>query len=84
MDSGKLELSLYDTSLLRKLAFFEKAVADTVAKYKPHTLAIYCYELASEFSSFYAHTPKILEEENETIKTFRLSLVLKVRDTLKK
>ncbi len=77
-------LSVYDTSCLRKLAFFEKAVNDTASKYKPHILATYCYELASEFSSWYAHTPKVLEEPDIELKNFRLTLVERVRDTLQK
>lgn len=79
-----LPLSVYDTSCLRKLTFFEKAVSDTAAKYKPHILATYCYELASEFSSWYAHTPKVLEEPDLSLKNFRLTLVERVRDTLRK
>lgn len=79
-----LNLSIYDTSCLRKLTFFEKAVVDTAAKYKPHILATYCYELASEFSSWYAHTPKVLEEPDMQLRSFRLALVARVRDTLKK
>lgn len=79
-----LNLSIYDTSCLRKLTFFEKAVVDTAAKYKPHILATYCYELASEFSSWYAHTPKVLEEPDIELRNFRLALVERVRDTLKK
>ncbi|MDP2103507.1 MAG: arginine--tRNA ligase, partial [Candidatus Gracilibacteria bacterium] len=82
--SVPVPLSAHDTSCLRKLTFFEKAVSDTAAKYKPHILATYCYELASEFSSWYAHTPKVLEEPDLSLKNFRLTLVEQVRDTLQK
>ena len=79
-----LELSHSDKSLIQTLARFEEAV-DTVAKtYKPHHLALYAYDLAVEFNSFYVHTPKILEETDEQLKSFRLGLVRKTADTLKK
>lgn len=82
--SDKLELSEYDRFCLRRLSFFEKTVADTASKYKPHILATYCYELASEFNAFYVHTPKILEERDENLRAFRLHLIEKVAETLEK
>lgn len=48
-----------------------QATADT---YKPHTLALYCYDLAVCFNSFYVHTPKILEESDINLKNLRLAL----------
>lgn len=83
-DHNTLTLSEYDRACIRQLSFFERAVADSAAKYKPHILALYCYDLASEFNSFYVHTPKILEEQDENLRAFRLSLIERVRDTLAK
>lgn len=83
-DSEKLSLSEYDRACLRRLSFFDKAVQDSATKYKPHTLATYCYELASEFNTFYVHTPKILEEQDMNLRNFRLSLIAKVAETLQK
>ena len=80
----KLILSEYDRACLRRLSFFDKAVLDSATKYKPHIIATYCYELASEFNAFYVHTPKILEEQDENLKNFRLALIEKVSETLKK
>lgn len=57
---------------------------DSATKYKPHILAAYCYELASEFNAFYVHTPKILEEQDKNLRAFRLELIEKVAETLKK
>lgn len=79
-----LALSEYDRACLRRLSFFDKAVLDSVMKYKPHILASYCYELASEFNAFYVHTPKILEETDTNLKNFRLNLIQKVMETLEK
>lgn len=83
-ESEKLNLSEYDRACLRRLSFFDKAVTDSATKYKPHILATYCYELASEFNAFYVHTPKILEEQDEDLRNFRLALIEKVSETLKK
>ena len=81
---GGLNLSEHDRACLRRLSFFDKAVQDSATKYKPHILANYCYELASEFNAFYVHTPKILEEQDANLRTFRLALIEKVAETLKK
>jgi arginyl-tRNA synthetase len=80
----EFEISSHDKSIIQILAWFEWVV-DTVAKtYKPHHLALYAYDLAVGFNSFYVHTPKILEESNENLKEFRLALVTKTARTLKK
>jgi arginyl-tRNA synthetase len=56
-----------------------------VAKtYKPHHLALYAYDLAVGFNSFYVHTPKILEESDENLKQLRLALVSQTAATLEK
>jgi arginyl-tRNA synthetase len=80
----KLDLSEHDRSCLRRLSFFDKAVLDSATKYKPHILATYYYELASEFNAFYVHTPKILEEQDADLRNFRLNLIQKVSETLQK
>jgi len=77
-------LSQYDRVCLRRLSFFDKAVIDSSTKYKPHILATYCYELATEFNAFYVHTSKILEEQDADIRNFRLNLIQKVSETLQK
>ena len=67
-------LSPYDTALIRTLAEMENKIQITADTYKPHTLALYCYDLAVCFNSFYVHTPKILEETDENLKNLRLTL----------
>lgn len=74
IDIQNIELSLYDTALIRTLSEMEMKIQDTASKYKPHTLALYCYDLAVCFNSFYVHTPKILEEWDENLKYLRLEL----------
>lgn len=77
-----LTLSQYDTALIRTLSEMEGKIQDTASKYKPHTLALYCYDLAVCFNSFYVHTPKILEESDKNLKYLRLNLCRLVSERL--
>ncbi|MDD2693999.1 MAG: arginine--tRNA ligase [Candidatus Gracilibacteria bacterium] len=73
-DGTRSNLSSFDKSLIQTLRRMETIVQETAEKYKPHILALYCYDLAVAFNSFYVHTPKILEESDENLKQFRLAL----------
>lgn len=77
-------LTSYDIDLMKTLFRFDEAVLDAATKYKPHILAQYCFSLANTFNSFYAHTPKILEEASESLRSTRLALVEKTSQTLEK
>ncbi len=68
-------LSEYDTALIRTLAEMEGVIENTAKTYKPHHLALYAYDLAVCFNSFYVHTPKILDEEDIMFRSLRLALV---------
>jgi arginyl-tRNA synthetase len=81
-DVSTSTLSEYDTALIRTLAMMEDKILDTANKYKPHTLALYCYDLAVCFNSFYVHTPKILEETDINLKNLRLRLCKLVSEKL--
>lgn len=83
-DILQVTLSAYDKRLIQVLAQFEETVATVAKTYKPHHLALYAYELAVSFNAFYVHTPKILEEMNQELKSFRLILVEKTAKTLEK
>lgn len=74
----------YDRSLFLKLMGFDPAVESVIEKLKPHTLANYAYELATSFSAFYVHTPKLIEESDTDLRSFRLGLVEKTAEALKK
>lgn len=76
-------ISSFDKSLIQVLARMDAVIHETAAKYKPHILALYCYDVAVTFNSFYVHTPKILEESDEDLKNFRLALIEKTTETLK-
>jgi arginyl-tRNA synthetase len=74
VENDKYILSLYDTALIRTLADMNSTIQKVASTYKPHTLALYCYDLAVCFNAFYTHTPKILDEENVELRQVRLSL----------
>lgn len=81
--SENLHLSEYDKSLIRTLARMQSVIEETAEKYKPHILALYTYELAVTFNSFYVHTPKILDESDLALRTFRLALIRETTESLK-
>ncbi|MBP9812594.1 arginine--tRNA ligase, partial [Candidatus Gracilibacteria bacterium] len=82
--NSRLSISSYDKSLIQMLLKFDEVVATVAKTYKPHHLALYDYDLAVAFNSFYVHTPKILEEKDEVLRNLRLSLVKKSSETLEK
>lgn len=81
-ESNNVALSVSDKSLIQTLARMDSIIENVAKTYKPHHLALYAYDLAVAFNSFYVHTPKILEEKDENLKNFRLSLVEKTAKQL--
>ena len=77
-----ITLSAFDKTLIKTLAEMESIIEQVATTYKPHHLALYAYKLATEFNSFYVHTPKILEEKDENLKNFRLTLVKQTTNQL--
>ncbi len=73
--SFSCNLSPFDKNLILLLAKKEEVIDSMLQSHKPHHLAMYAYELATTFSSFYVHTPKLLEEWDADLKAIRLSLV---------
>ena len=76
------KLSNFDKHLILLLAKKEEAIDSLLQSHKPHHLAMYAYELATTFSSFYVHTPKLLEERDVDLRAIRLSLVHQTVKTL--
>jgi len=61
-----------EMALARKLAKFPEALAGAVGPLRPHTLCLYLYELAGEFSAFY--TAEKVAVEDPAIRDRRLRL----------
>lgn len=75
------EISDKEKALISKLNDYEKVLEQAGENYNPALIANYCYELAKEYSQFYA-SHLILNEEVETVKKFRLNLSNQVKRTL--
>ena len=69
-----------EKKLARKIAFFPLAIDQTTKELKPHTLCVYLYELATEFSSFYNQEKVMVEDKNK--QNFRLFLCAKTQSIL--
>ncbi|WII95815.1 arginine--tRNA ligase [Moraxella haemolytica] len=71
----------HERTLTLKLLQFEDALRTLAKDGTPNVLALYLYELAGIFSSFYEHCPIL--SADEPIKTSRLLLAKLTADTLK-
>ena len=75
------EVSDKEKALISKLNDYEKVLEQAGENHNPALIANYAYELAKEYSQFYA-SHFILNEEEETVKKFRLNLSNQVKRTL--
>ena len=72
-----------EKELISKLNDYEKTVQLAATNYSPAIVANYCYDLAKEYSQFYA-SHDILKEEVEEVKLFRLNISSQVGRVLAK
>ena len=76
------QLEQSEWELLRHIDAYPRQLADASEKTAPSLLASYAYELAAHFSDFYEHTPPIVKETDEVVKTFRVLLVQATAQTM--
>src|SRR6266852_1460992 len=69
------QLEQSEWELLRHIDAYPRTLAEATSQLAPHMLASYTYDLAAHFSDFYEHTPPILKEADERVKSFRTLLV---------
>jgi arginyl-tRNA synthetase len=62
-----------ERALAVRLLGYEGAVLETVARYSPHRLCTYLYELATGFTAFYEHCP-VLRAPSDELRASRLAL----------
>ncbi len=72
-----------EKELISKLSEYEKTIQLAADNYSPAIIANYCYDLAKEFSQFYA-SHNILNEVDEQSKLFRLNISSQVGRVLSK
>ncbi|PIY79680.1 MAG: arginine--tRNA ligase [Candidatus Pacebacteria bacterium CG_4_10_14_0_8_um_filter_43_12] len=71
-----------ECKLISLLALFPEAILSAAEEYDPSKIAIYVYDLAKTFSTFYHDLP-ILKETNSQIQQSRLAITAAVAETLK-
>ncbi|PWD99092.1 arginine--tRNA ligase [Marinilabilia rubra] len=77
-----LELTEKEASVLKMIGNFPNVVNDAGEVYSPALVANYIYDLAKEFNQFYHESP-IVYEENDAIRSMRLTLSQAVGQTIK-
>lgn len=83
LDTEHVALNEKERGVLKVLHSLPETITSAANAYSPAMVANYAYELAKAFNSFYQDTP-ILREENQQLKTMRISLCAAVASALKK
>lgn len=76
------QLSQKEIALIQQLASYPQIVQEAGQEFSPALIANYCYQLASDFNSFY-HDYSILGEQDSQIRTFRIMLAHTVGNIIK-
>ena len=80
---ASIEPSAKETRLIKLLSTYPAKVAEAGAAYSPAVIANYAYDLAKEFNQDY-HDTRILQEEDQDVRRFRLVLIQTVAEVLVK
>lgn len=80
---ASIEPSAKETRLIKLLSTYPAKVAEAGAAYSPAVIANYTYDLAKEFNQYY-HDTRILQEEDQDVRRFRLVLIQTVAEVLVK
>ena len=80
---ASIEPSVKETRLIKLLGNYPAKVEEAGAAYSPAVIANYAYDLAKEFNQYY-HDTRILQEEDQDIRRFRLVLIQTVAEVLVK
>ncbi len=76
-------LKAREVRLIKMLDSYPAKVAEAAKSLSPALIANYCYDLAKEFNQYYHDTP-VLREENDSNRSFRLSLINQTARILRK
>lgn len=68
------ELTKQEIELIEQMSQFPQKVQQAAEEYRPLVMAMYAYDLANAFHSFY-HAVPVLQSEDEKVKSARLRLV---------
>ncbi len=71
-----------EVELIKLLADYPAVVRSAGEQFAPSVIAAYAYDLAKQFNGYY-HDHSILKEENEAVRSLRLTLAREVARTLR-
>ncbi|MCS5527821.1 MAG: arginine--tRNA ligase [Nitrosopumilus sp.] len=72
-----------ELDLIKIIGLFNLQVRDAANNFSPKVISRYCHDLAVSFNSFYEHV-KVLESDNDDLKSSRICLVNSFNLTLEK
>jgi arginyl-tRNA synthetase len=75
------ELTKQEIELIEQMSQFPQKVQQAAEEYRPLMMAMYAYDLANAFHSFY-HAVPVLQTENENVKNARLRLVAAAKQVI--
>jgi arginyl-tRNA synthetase len=75
------ELTKQEIELIEQMSQFPQKVQQAAEEYRPLVMAMYAYDLANAFHSFY-HAVPVLQNDNEKVKNARLRLVAAAKQTV--
>jgi arginyl-tRNA synthetase len=82
LDAPTQAMHAAEKELVKLLGQYPAMVVEARAKLSPAVVCAYAYELATAFNKFY-HDCSMLNETNETVRDFRLTLAAKTADSLR-
>ena len=78
---GRAKLSDHEIELIEQITRFPALVEQAANEYRPMIIAVYVYELANAFHSFY-HAVPVLQAAEEAVRFGRLRLVAAAKQTI--
>lgn len=75
------ELAKQEIELIEQMSQFPQKVQQAAEEYRPLVMAMYAYDLANAFHSFY-HAVPVLQNDDENVKNARLRLVAAAKQTI--
>lgn len=75
------ELAKQEIELIEQMSQFPQKVQQAAEEYRPLVMAMYAYDLANAFHSFY-HAVPVLQTEDENVKNARLQLVAAAKQAI--
>ena len=83
VDHSGYALQTIEKELIREVLEYPKMISNAAKDLDPSIIANYCYNLAKSFHKYY-HDVRILKAETKEAKSFRITLIKVIAETLQK